>query len=370
MKVLRLIANWLSGLFILLIAILTLWSNNYFAFIPLFLISLLLIPLSYRFFFSFFSKPHSSQTRCFLIFFFVLLLLGILGLQRFNRTSIFNSEADKTRIMDIYENKLQQWYIPFESTYLKTSFGDVQIISCGDPDNPPALLLPDYQMAAWTWIYNIVNLNKNYHTFAIDIIGETGKSQLDDLNSIPYSDQDIRQHYNEIMDKLQLDSAIFIGVSQGAYLALRYAKTEPDRVEKLVLIAPLGFTRPLRYMPSLILARVFPVRPFIALTCDRLMGKSPIVRNLCQDWLYASLQGVSLRPAPPRLFTHSELNNINVPILIILGDNDKIVGKPDKIIPLAANLPEIKIEILNSGHLINIENSGEVNKLINSFLIK
>ncbi len=370
MRILRLIVFWFLGIIILLVSILTLWSSNYSAFIPLFLISLLLIPVSFNFLISSFPKPFSAQTRFFLIFFLVLILLVILGVQHINRKSIFKSAADKIRIMDIYETKLQQWYTTFESSYIKTHFGDVHVMTGGNPDNPPVVLLADSQMAGWSWIYNIVNLNNNYHTYTIGILGGAGKSQLKNLNSLPNSDQDIREHYNEIMDKLKLDSAIFIGISQGGYLALRYAKMEPDRVEKLVLIAPLGFTQPIKYIPSLILTQIFPVRPFINLTSSRIMGNSMIVRNLCQDWFYATLSGVSLRPAPPRLFTHTEMNNINVPVLLILGDNDKIVGDPEKVIPLAANLSEIKIEILHSGHLINIEKSGEVNRLINSFLIK
>jgi pimeloyl-ACP methyl ester carboxylesterase len=92
------------------------------------------------------------------------------------------------------------------------------------------------------------------------------------------------------------------------------------------------------------------------------------VGNLCHEWFYETLQGVSPQIAPPRLFTPYELKRIKTPVLLILGSDDKIAGNPEKVINRAVNLPEVQIRVLESAHLVNVEKSGEVNQLINKFL--
>ncbi|MCF7911527.1 MAG: hypothetical protein K9M99_03285 [Candidatus Cloacimonetes bacterium] len=215
----------------------------------------------------------------------------------------------------------------------------------------------------------MVNLNKSFHTFLIDPIGEAGKSSLADINSFPVTDQEICRHFNEILDSLCLDRAVFIAASGNGHLALRFAQTEPEKVEKLVLIAPQGFSKPIKDFTTSALVKVFPTSQFIEYTCNTILGDSPIVRSLCYNWLYISMQVTSTKFTPSRLFTPPELQAVNLPVLLILGSDDQVIGSPKNIIPLAANLANVKISELNSGHLVYIEKSGKVNKIINSFLL-
>lgn len=51
-------------------------------------------------------------------------------------------------------------------------------------------------------------------------------------------------------------------------------------------------------------------------------------------------------------FTPERLQKIEIPVLLVLGAKDYLAGDPDKVKPLAKNVPEIQIEVLDSGHLI------------------
>jgi pimeloyl-ACP methyl ester carboxylesterase len=51
-----------------------------------------------------------------------------------------------------------------------------------------------------------------------------------------------------------------------------------------------------------------------------------------------------------------------------LGDNDNLVGDPEEVKPLAQNISDIQIEILNAGHGIWIEQPEQTVTLILEFL--
>jgi pimeloyl-ACP methyl ester carboxylesterase len=360
---------WIIGALIFIIALLTLFSHNFPAFILLLLISLLITPFTGKLISSAIALAKPGVFKSQMIIFLLLILIALICFQQYSHQSIFKSGSGKIELIDIYDNQLHHWYTSYNSIYINTSFGDVHLVVSGDPQNPPAILLPASNLAAWSYIYNIVNLNNSFHTFVIDPIGEAGKSKLADINKFPVTDQQIRQHYNEILDSLGIDNAVFIAASGNGHLALRFAQTEPDRVKKLVLIAPQGFSLPLKNITSNALANIFPTAAFNDYTCNIVIGQSPIVRSLCYNWLCTAMQVTTPKSIPSRLFTPSELQAVKTPVLIILGSNDQIIGSPKKIIPLAANLADVKIETLNSGHLVYIEKSGEVNKIINSFLL-
>jgi len=360
---------WIIGAVIFVTALLTLFSYNFPAFIIQLLIALLITPCTSKLIFSALVLKKTAVFKSQMIISLLLILIALICFQQYSHQSIFKSDSGKIELIDIYENQLHQWYITYNSIYLNTSYGDVHIVVSGNPENPPAILLPASNLAAWSYIYNIVNLNNSFHTYVIDPIGEAGKSRLADINRYPVTDQQIRQHYNEILDSLSIDSAVFIAASGNGHLALRFAQVEPDRVEKLVLIAPQGFSKPLKIIASNAIAKIFPTLTFTDYNCSNIIGQSPIVRNLCNNWLCTAMQVTTPKSTPPRMFTPFELQTVKTPVLIILGSNDQINGSPQKIIPLAANLADVKIEELNSGHLVYIEKSGEVNKIINSFLL-
>jgi pimeloyl-ACP methyl ester carboxylesterase len=58
---------------------------------------------------------------------------------------------------------------------------------------------------------------------------------------------------------------------------------------------------------------------------------------------------------------------MHVPVLLVLGEKDKLAGEPEKIKQSALNIPEIKIEVLNTGHGIWVEQPDKVNAFILDF---
>jgi pimeloyl-ACP methyl ester carboxylesterase len=79
------------------------------------------------------------------------------------------------------------------------------------------------------------------------------------------------------------------------------------------------------------------------------------------------MSGTTPRVAAPIPFTPEQLQSISIPVLLILGKKDNLVGDPAKVKELAKNVPDIQIEILNTGHLISADQPDTVNNLIYEF---
>ena len=96
-------------------------------------------------------------------------------------------------------------------------------------------------MSGWSWLYNVEELSKHYRTYAIDTLGDAGKSVLSDLGNYPQDGQDQSDLYSEISDKLGVERAYVVGASEGGFIGTNYALYAPERVEKLVLLGPMGY---------------------------------------------------------------------------------------------------------------------------------
>ena len=136
-------------------------------------------------------------------------MVGLFGwsMSRDVKTSIYFTPQVQEEMIAIYDAKLAQWPTPYETTYVDTSYGKVHVIIGGPEDAPPVLLLNAGEMSGWSWITNIGALNEHYRTYAIDTIGEPGKSQLSDINHFPKKGAEWSDLLVEITDKLGVEKA-------------------------------------------------------------------------------------------------------------------------------------------------------------------
>ena len=146
------------------------------------------------------------------------------------------------------------------------------------------------------------------------------------------------------------DDVVLCGLSLGAVLALNYALDYPNKIKMLVLIAP-------QYkMPKFILRLqnlMFKFMP--ASSFDSIGFKKEDFISLCSSM--AKLD-----------FSHS-LDNISCPVLVVCGEKDNVNKKASK--ELVNHLKDAKyLELLNTGHQVNIESYKELALNLNKFYQK
>jgi pimeloyl-ACP methyl ester carboxylesterase len=286
--------------------------------------------------------------------------------------TIYRSAEAERRIHSLYDEFVAGWPLAVSESDAECRWGNIHGLSWGPEDGPALLLCHAASMAATSWLPNAAALaGAGYRCHAVDYPGEANRSRLADRDTYPKSGTELGELYAGIMDSLGLDRAPVIAASAGGHVALRLALTAPERVSHLGLLGPMGITSlGLGAMVRMMVASMVPTAAVAAHTSRWALGTAPSVTDGYGGWFSAVLESVASPPrvARPIALNSEELARVSVPVMLVLGDHDNLVGDPEKAASKAAALPDVRIEALNSGHLVAVERADEVNALLVDFL--
>jgi pimeloyl-ACP methyl ester carboxylesterase len=366
MKVLLIVLGWLFSVLFGLLALSMILTKNYPHALLLILAVLLVLPPVTAL-----ARDSAGLTipwwaRGIAI---VALLGGFVYLLTSNPAgSVYLTPEAEARHMAIYDEKVAQWPTPYEDIYVDTTYGRVHVIASGPEDGPPVLLLNAAAMSGWSWLPNVGALNARYRTYAVDTLGEAGKSRLTDVSVYPPDGKAYADLHVEITDALGIERAYVVGASFGGYMATSYALHYPERVERLALLGPMGMTPQTGgTVARITLASLFPAKPVRRATVRWALGDAPQVLDESEEWFEIVLTGTKPAESQPVAFTPEQLAGLEVPVLLVLGERDALTGDPEAVKALANHVPDIQIVVLDSGHLIGMEHPDRVNELIMTF---
>ena len=296
------------------------------------------------------------------------------------KVSVFRSPEDEAKYYTAYEAVLQSWPVPFNEVYIPTRFGATHVIVSGSPENPPVVLLHSSGSGAVQWYKNVGALSQSYRTYAVDVIGEEGKS----LVTHPIKGH-FRENFaawmREVFNGLQIDSAYMIGNSLGGCIAFNFAISDPERIKKMVLISPAAtFVQMWPFYWNLMLPRgIYLFTP--AWIGDRLnlvrlahRAFAWIWQDFPEEERPAQLRRIRNVAGHPRnrifppVFTDDELRKIQMPILLLIGDHE-VIYKPENAIRRASRwVPGLIAEIVpNANHNAQVTAADVVNEKMLGF---
>jgi pimeloyl-ACP methyl ester carboxylesterase len=234
------------------------------------------------------------------------------------------------------------------------------------------------------WLYNILVLAQNHRVYAFDMVG-SGRSDYPDVD---YSLNSQAEFLRGFMMALSIESATLIGNSMGGGVSLKFIKSYPDRVDKLVLVDTMGMGREINWAIKLItlptIAKL--LRPRRWMIPAMLRGNFYNGRKLPPEWMelrypvfaiagrnrsilslaQSSFTLCGVRPEVYRSIVDS-LPSITQQTLIIWGENDRII--PVKHAYIAAKLPNNQLHIFSEcGHHPYLEYPDRFNRLVLNFL--
>ena len=370
MSIVLVTLGWLFGTLLLTLAILLSMNGKFLPALPLLVVALLVLPPVRDYAQNLTGKSVPVWGRAILI---VVLLVGYLAasvMPIITAKSIYATPDAEEQFMAIYDAKMGQWPTEYKDVYVETSYGTVHVIVSGPEDAPPMLLLNASEMSGWSWLYNVGELNTRYRTYAIDTLGEVGKSRLNDTFNFPMDGKALADFYVEITDALGIQKAYVVGASFGGFIATNYALHYPERVGAVALLGPMGVTPATnRTVMRIMLTAIVPVRPFQVSTTNWATGDDPYVRAETSEWFLMVMTDATPKKAPPVTFTPEQLQRMDVPVLLIIGSEDNLTGDPEGVKELAMNIPAVQIEVLESGHLIGIEHAERSNELMMDFFM-
>jgi pimeloyl-ACP methyl ester carboxylesterase len=357
--------GWLFSVIFGVLTVSMLLMNNWLPAAVLLLVVLLVLPPVSSLIRARFNWPIHILLRFVLIA--VLLFVFLRLLTGGERTSIYNSPEVKARFMEIYDEKMEQWPVAYEDVFVDTRYGAVHVIVSGPQDAPPALLLHASGVAGWSWKYNVEQLNQRYRTYAIDLIGDAGKSEYTSLGNIMKTGRDQAELYTEITDKLGVEKAYVVGASEGGFIGSNYALHFPGRVEKLALLGPMGYSGATKSVMRITFAQFFPLKPIQASTFRWAFSDSPKLKEEFSEWFPLLMSGVFPAKVTPLPLSAEQRQSIQVPVMFVFGERDNLVGDPEAAEAMVQDIPDVRVEIVEAGHLMGAEIPEQVNALITEF---
>jgi pimeloyl-ACP methyl ester carboxylesterase len=277
------------------------------------------------------------------------------------KISAFKTEKGRLQYFTAYEATMELWPIPYEALGVTTSYGQTHVISCGAKDASPLVLLHGGYASLTMWFPNVADLAKKFHVLAFDTIGEPGRSVPTQRNA---SKGDLATWLVGVLDELGISQTHVVGLSRGGWLALNLAIHAPHRLEKIVLLSPAASFIMLNRFFSAIVGSVMriPTRFVAKIALYSWVTRGFVVNDVfaeqfilgLQNWNWAmGYNGYS--GVMPSVFPDGELRQIKNPILMLIGDQDKL--NPPKVLEQAKRMiPQIETEIIpNAGHLLSME---------------
>jgi len=246
----------------------------------------------------------------------------------------------------------------------------------GNKNGIPIIFIHGFPFDSTTWQEQVNILPSRFRAITYDVRGH-GQSERGPL---PYSLEFFVDDLFALIEKLELGKPILCGLSMGGYIALRAFERRPDLFKGLILCD----TRSEADTNQAKINRANAIKTVQAQGSKKYAEDS--IKNLFwEDNIKANIPAVNviketiIKTSPDALCatlmalaartdTTEALTDIKIPVLIIVGEHDKLTP------PIAAEALHENIQgselvvIKNAGHLSNLENPGEFNAALLKFL--
>jgi len=292
----------------------------------------------------------------------------------------FRSAKAKTEYLTRYDKAAKEWPISSESKMVDTSYGQTFVRISGPVDAPPLVLLPGAGCCSLMWGLNIERLSEYHRTYAVDALINTGCVGRSVYTRAITGPVDAVTWLDDLFCALGLgDNINLLGTSYGGWLASQCALHAAHWLNKIVLVAPAGTVLPFRkgYLLRTILLNLIPHRSiyirFFKWSLKDLAQQNIQLLEAIADELLISMR--SFEPINPKqlpsltALNDEELQNIKVPSLFLVGENEVLYSAQKAVQRLNKVAPQIQTAVIpQAGHDLLLVQAEMVNQKILKFL--
>ena len=246
----------------------------------------------------------------------------------------------------------------------------------GPDDAPVIIFIHGFPLNKSMWNIQVEALKENYRVIAYDIRGHGNSDPGIDEFFIELFVIDLLR----LMEKLKIEKSILCGLSLGGYIALNAVLKHPDRFDGLILndtqcIADTHEIKENR-CNAIINIKEKGVEQYADESIKKLFAsesftKKKNVITAVKDMIISTTKQSlcnTLHALAERKETCDQLSEINIPVLIMVGQEDKITPI-DAARLIHEKILNSKMEIIqHAGHLSNLENPAAFNTHLVKFL--
>ncbi len=276
----------------------------------------------------------------------------------------------------LYQRALSLWPVAYRELNVPTSLGQARIIVAGPVDAQPVVLLHGMHANSAMWYPNVATLAEQFRVYAVDdLLGSGGSQASADISDM----SQLVRWYQELFEQLQLDSIHLVGASRGGWqavaIALAESKIESSRIQRLVLLSPAQTFAWVEFSTDLIASIFFTLNPERAQVQDSLQSVSSRPELIHPVYLDQYVAALEHDPVPDlimamRPFSEQQLQQITVPTLVMIGDED-MMNDQDSLEQAKKLLPQAHtLQVKNAGHFLTVDQAELVNNEVVRFLSK
>ena len=285
---------------------------------------------------------------------------------------VFVTEENRTKLMALYDERMQHWPVPRETYFVPTRYGKTHVTASGDRTAPPLVLTHPMGVGAFVWCSIIGPLSEHWRTYALDTIGDVNKSELADADRYPKTGRDYSAWLDDVFAALDVTSPDMVAGSMGGWIAMNHAIHAPKKLRSMVLLGPMGlppWRATLAVLGPFISQSARPSAAKLERIITRSLGEGDRVNAEFRDWMrimgYTKARVGQPFPIPGR-----RLRVIAAPTLVFLGGKDGLVGDANAAAARARRfIRGCEIEILSeAGHIMSVDEPDFVARRIIEFL--
>lgn len=274
---------------------------------------------------------------------------------------------------------LEARYAAPPSMFVEIAGLRMHVRDTGPRGAPAVILLHGFGASLHTWDAWAQALEADYRVIRFDLPGFalTGPDPTGD-----YTDARSMEVLLALMDRLAIARAALVGNSMGGRIAWNFAATHPDRVAKLVLMAPDGFSSPgMSYGVAPAVPWMMRVLPYVLPTPLLRATLAPAYADasVMTDGLVAQYRDMMLAPGvrraivarlPQTVLVRPEplLRRIEAPTLLLWGEKDRMVPFTNAADYLREMPGARLVAFADLGHLPHEEAPGRSVEALRNFL--
>lgn len=277
-------------------------------------------------------------------------------------TVAFKSKEGKEEVLKYYDFLLTKGSVEHEKIMVNTSYGETFIIAMGKKELPSLILLHGSGMNSSMWIKEMEEYSKTHRVYAVDMPGEPGKS---DENQLPFGGDEFSNWLNDVFNELFIEKASIVGISLGAWLGTKFAIRYSDKVDKLILLCPAGIgPQKKSFIFKFLFYSIFGEKGIDKLYY-KINGDKPIP-EIMLNYQKLIARHFNFRKVTIPIFTDNELRKLTMPVALFVGGKDVMLHseKTANRLGLLLNHAEINF-IPEEGHSI-INYGNEIRKFLNT----
>jgi pimeloyl-ACP methyl ester carboxylesterase len=293
-----------------------------------------------------------------------------------SRQPLFPTLPGRDRFHAAFHACLARWPLPQEGRWVETAAGRTHVVVSGPAGAPAAVLLHGAGLTVAQWAPQVEALAAHHRVYAVEAPGDFGRSAE---ARAPGTRAEATAWLAETLAGLGLGGGagvVLVGHGAGAALALAYAAGRPEgapAVRALVLLSPVGGLRPMARpfeLGVLLPLSLLPTAGLVGRAVRALLAPGGGVDPFSERLLRVCLQhGRPGARAHPEVLSDAELRDVVAPVLLLVGEGDRVVPPGPAVRRARTLLPRVETHAVpGAGHLLGLEQAAAVNAHLQAFL--